>query len=201
MPRNLDCRFSANDVTRATGISQSRLTNILSKYPLILCSDSPGQGRPRQFCLIDAYQIAIMAKLVELTGDVGFAAHNSNYLLFGWVSEKQRSVDLGFVESFAELGDFALGIESDAEKKIKALNELRKSLCASTHDWPAYYSNRDEEFFVACLVTATVSRDNFSAPGVYHLKDEKLHNILRLGAVTFSLTNCLNSVDNRLRVS
>src|SRR5687768_1718002 len=74
--------FPARAVANAAGISGDVLTNYLTKSGLELCSVSRGQGKPRDFLLIDVYQIALMARLVRYVGRVSECAKALNNLLF-----------------------------------------------------------------------------------------------------------------------
>jgi hypothetical protein len=73
-------RFSARQVTKATQITGDMLTNMITKVKPILCSDSAGQGRARQYCLIDIYHIALLASVTRLTGKAMWSARSLDYL-------------------------------------------------------------------------------------------------------------------------
>ncbi|OYD80117.1 hypothetical protein [Azospirillum brasilense] len=75
-------RFSAAELMTAAQVDTHQLTNILNKTDLELCSVSAGQGRARQFCLIDVYQIALFRALMRLTENARWAAHGLNGVLF-----------------------------------------------------------------------------------------------------------------------
>lgn len=75
-------RFSAAELKLAAGIDQGTLSNYTTKTELILCSEPLGQGRGRQFCLIDVYQIALLRRMVGMTRDAIWSAAALNYLLF-----------------------------------------------------------------------------------------------------------------------
>lgn len=75
-------RFTARQVLAACGITQHILTNILSKSPLVLVSESGGQGRPRKYTLIDVYQIRLLSLLSSLTGKMDWSARALNNTLF-----------------------------------------------------------------------------------------------------------------------
>lgn len=74
-------RFPTAAVLRAARLSPMALGNITSKSPLILCSESAGQGRSRQFCLVDVYQLALLVRLTLLTGRWSWSAEACNRLL------------------------------------------------------------------------------------------------------------------------
>lgn len=78
-------RYSAAQLVGATEISGDVLTNYLSKTDLRLCSESSGRGRARQFCLIDVYLVALMARLTHLTGKAKWSALALNSFLFSEV--------------------------------------------------------------------------------------------------------------------
>lgn len=67
-------RFTARETADAAGISGDVLTNYLVKARVALSSASPGRGRPREYCLADVYQIALLTDLVRLTRDVEWSA-------------------------------------------------------------------------------------------------------------------------------
>lgn len=73
--------YPAQSVIRAISFTPHTLGNFLSKSPLMLCSPKPGQGRAREFCLIDVYQLAILDNLATITGRVDLCAHAVNLLL------------------------------------------------------------------------------------------------------------------------
>lgn len=73
-------RFPAAAVLSAAGITGDTLTNYLTKTPLELFSRTAGQGRARQFCLIDVYQIALLATFAHLTSKVQVIARYLNDL-------------------------------------------------------------------------------------------------------------------------
>ena len=58
-------RFLADTVCEVARIDGDTLTNYTRKTDLRLCSESR-QGRPRQFCLVDVYQLVLMAELTNI---------------------------------------------------------------------------------------------------------------------------------------
>ncbi len=73
------------------------LENFALKAGLVLCSRSPGRGRARQYCLIDVYQIRIMAELVALTGNARWSARALNdYLGQVFVPARIGAIKIGF---------------------------------------------------------------------------------------------------------
>ena len=88
-------RFSAKQVTIATLISAGQLNNTINKSDLLLCSPRSGQGRAREFCLIDIYQVGLFHVLSRLTGDAQWSASLLNLLLFEeWIDEKVERMPL-----------------------------------------------------------------------------------------------------------
>ena len=60
--------FSGSAVAYASGSGQpADLINLINKTSLRLFSESPGRGKPRQFCLIDCYVLSLAKRLVDLT--------------------------------------------------------------------------------------------------------------------------------------
>jgi len=75
-------RFTVDAVLVAAAISEDTLSNYLrSNVGLELCSDSPGRGRSRQFCLVDVYQLALLGAFARLTSRVFFVAKDLNSIL------------------------------------------------------------------------------------------------------------------------
>ncbi len=74
-------RFLADAVMAAARIDGDTLTNYTRKTELSLCSESL-QGRPRHFCLVDVYQLALMAQIASVTRAPKIIAHGLNDLLF-----------------------------------------------------------------------------------------------------------------------
>ena len=90
-------RFPASTVCKAAGVTSSMLENFALKAGLVLCSRSPGRGHARQYCLIDVYQIRIMAELVALTGNARWSARALNdYLGQVFVPARIGAIRIGF---------------------------------------------------------------------------------------------------------
>ena len=90
-------RFPASTVCKAAEVTSSMLENFALKAGLVLCSQSPGRGRARQYCLIDVYQIRIMAELVALTGNARWSARALNdYLGQVFVPARIGAIKIGF---------------------------------------------------------------------------------------------------------
>ena len=89
--------FPASTVCKAAEVTSSMLENFALKAGLVLCSRSPGRGRARQYCLIDVYQIRIMAELVALTGNARWSARALNdYLGQVFVPARIGAIKIGF---------------------------------------------------------------------------------------------------------
>lgn len=89
--------FPASTVCEAAEVTSSMLENFALKAGLILCSRSPGRGRARRYCLIDVYQIRIMAELVALTGNARWSATALNdYLGQVFVPARIGAIKIGF---------------------------------------------------------------------------------------------------------
>jgi hypothetical protein len=90
-------KFPASTVCKAAEVTSSMLENFALKAGLVLCSQSPGRGRARQYCLIDVYQIRIMAELVALTGYARWSARALNdYLGQVFVPARIGAIKIGF---------------------------------------------------------------------------------------------------------
>ena len=76
-------RISTADILAATNMSPHALNNCISKSGLILCSNPLGQGRSREYCVPDAYQLALYSNLVTASGNVKWSVDNLNRILFG----------------------------------------------------------------------------------------------------------------------
>lgn len=77
-----DRTYSAADVAHAAGCSEHALTNYISKNRLELCSEAPGQGRRREFPIIDVFQVALMTAVVGLCHNAPQSALVCNGELF-----------------------------------------------------------------------------------------------------------------------
>ena len=74
-------RFLADTVCKVARIDGDTLTNYTRKTDLRLCSESR-QGRPRQFCLVDVYQLVLMAELTNINRSPKVNAFALNNALF-----------------------------------------------------------------------------------------------------------------------
>ncbi len=123
--------FSAADVMKAAGITQHTLTNYLSKTSLELCSTTLGQGRARRYCLIDVYQISLLARLSRLIKSVAWVADALNYLLFvDWETRE-------FIKVLNSTG--TNGVEYCKDD----IAIFKRQLCSSISSAPEPYTNRD----------------------------------------------------------
>lgn len=80
-------RFLAAAVCDAALIDGDTLTNYTRKTDLMLCSKSR-QGRPREFCLVDVYQIVLLAEMTRINRSPKVNALALNNALFSktvWV--------------------------------------------------------------------------------------------------------------------
>jgi hypothetical protein len=64
-------------------VSPSTILNYTNKNGLDLCSETPGRGSAREFCLMDAYMLALVREIAGLTGDAQSAVNQVNALAFG----------------------------------------------------------------------------------------------------------------------
>lgn len=154
-------RYTAAQVMRATGINSHTLTNYLSKSDILLCSESPGQGRARQFCLIDVYQLGMLRLLSAVTGNVAWSTRALDYLLF---------VD-------AELAEVARTWPKISISDTY-FNQVRDRFCMSVFDAPEPYHHRDAndpimitaDYYVFLLDKATLDWSKRSE-AICHLGD------------------------------
>ena len=170
-------RFPASAVMRATGLNPASLSNTLSKTPLILCSESAGQGRARQYCLVDAYQLALMNRLSHLTGRVAWSANVLNRFLFSEIyAEGPRD------ESRVEEWD-----------KTKA---LKVRFCADIGSLPAAYRHRGEQpWFFFASVRNVISDFAHLGCAQWGSDDDRLVMAVLNGGVFVNITYLLESVD------
>ena len=132
-------RFPAAAVLEAAEIKGPNLNNYLSKTPLELCSRSSGQGKARQFCLIDVYQISLLARLASLTGNVQRIAVELNALLWRDVEEAAAQVaarEPGFVKLPRLERIRRMGLAPIDE------DQHRHRFCADVFNAPALYHHR-----------------------------------------------------------
>lgn len=67
--------FTTAEVCGAAEINEKSINNWQALNGLMLASPVPGRGRPRQFCVLDAYLLAVMREIVRGTGSPAFSAH------------------------------------------------------------------------------------------------------------------------------
>ncbi|MCH8097872.1 MAG: hypothetical protein IID53_12420 [Proteobacteria bacterium] len=96
-------RFLAAAVCKVAGIDGNTLTNFTRKTSLMLCSESR-QGRPREFCLVDVYQLILMAELTRINRspkDNALALNNALFAEAVWsianLAEMKRTKDGYFI--------------------------------------------------------------------------------------------------------
>ena len=177
------CRFPAAAVMRAAGIDQNTLTNYLSKSSLELCSESPGQGRARHYCLVDVYQIALLSKLSRLSGSVAWSAGALNMLLFLEADLKLFAKEL---------------IAKATSRRDHEHAAYRREVCDRLAAAPEAYSWRDatEPYFLY----ARLENINLNLPSVKCLRrsDFGFMGMSFLGGIVWNMTWSLLEVDNRL---
>lgn len=136
-------RFSAAEIVNAAAdsahMTQHTLTNLLTKSDLLLCSDSEGKGKARQFCLVDVYQLVVTAKLAELTGNVRRAAEAANFMLLPRLGPQAQSV--AALRRLHESGCEGNGWLSEEDRN--AIEEARQLYRTSTTHLPECYTHRD----------------------------------------------------------
>ncbi len=124
-------RFLADTVCAVAGIDGDTLTNYTRKTELNLCSESR-QGSPRQFCLVDVYQLVLMAELTKINRSPKVNAYALNNVLF---SEAVWSIaDLANMERTAD--GFFFPYKGDPA-------EIRPRFCADIFSTPEPYWYRD----------------------------------------------------------
>jgi hypothetical protein len=60
-------RFVMDDL-QVVGLSAETVENYIHKSKLLMCSENPGRGRARKFCLLDVYLLALKSHIVVMTG-------------------------------------------------------------------------------------------------------------------------------------
>lgn len=132
-------RFSAQNIIAATGSTDDVLTNFLTKAKPILCSESPGRGRAREYCLIDAYQFALWTRLTQLTRKANWSARALESLLFEKVSDSD-------IENAEEVPTANSGWRLEAtrpdDERREQVNHLRGQFCANIASAPPLYWSR-----------------------------------------------------------
>lgn len=120
-------------------MDQHTLTNYITKSELDLCSPPSGQGRARQFCLIDVYQLVLMAKLARLCGQVFFVARWLNMLLWEDVLEQAIAEEI----KRQPKGRHWLEVlkQSDFPDEI----QTKKKWCKNIKTTPKLYHHRDKK--------------------------------------------------------
>ena len=175
-------RFTSQQVLCAAGISQDRLTNILSKSELELCSETAGQGRARRYGLIDVYQIALLSEFTALTGSVQWSARALNYLLL--VEHETHQLAREFT-----------GRVTESESDYKA------RLCYSISNAPEPYQSRD--LSNPHLLVADILALRHGTPKLdYYKADRKGIDLVRdasfSGGIVWKITTHLWNVDRKL---
>lgn len=74
--------FTIDQVAAALMIRPMVVWNYHIKNGLDLCSEAPGRGSPRLFCLMDVYMLALLREIVPLTNNGTLGARDVNRLVF-----------------------------------------------------------------------------------------------------------------------
>ncbi|MBB3930053.1 hypothetical protein GGR25_001092 [Kaistia hirudinis] len=146
-------KWSAAEVQRAALVKADTLTNYLSKNRLRLASVSDGPGRPRQFCTVDVYQLALMNRLVELTRRPEWAARTVEIMLFEDVIHRAHHEIIGSDADDALFRTMSAAskingdlVNLDEHSKAKGTLEAAcVAFCTSLSKCPPMYTHRDIE--------------------------------------------------------
>ena len=188
--------YSAHQVTEAIGISADMLTNYLTKTKISLCSQPPGQGRPRAFCYVDVLQLKLLASFVDLTGKAEWSARALEYRLFQEVTlEDYRSLTLDVDEGPA-FQKYKTG--RTKEERVTHINHLRGQFCADVTKAPAIYWARStwRHWFLFA------NRFDIES-GQFKIREVRSDDVDAIGPIMFSgyflnATQTLDFVDSRL---
>ncbi|WP_426954110.1 hypothetical protein [Muricoccus radiodurans] len=181
-------QFPAAVVERAAEIDSDSLANFINKSPLDLCSRSPGRGRARQFCLVDVYQLAFLARLVRITSRVESAARCLNFMLWQTsisdtmrgVADKVQGKEASWLDRLAIAA--AEPFDADAARRSYCEDVRRAS--------PLYhYRNENDPFFIY----SDIAGRSFQAG-----PNPALTNPRYQGGILLNATFLLNSVDQTL---
>lgn len=170
-------RFTAREIAQSAVTTLQQLNNILNKSNLILISDPTGQGRAREFCLIDAYQVALYAALSRLSGNAQWSALLLNEMLFEeWITQE---------------------LNARSPILIDPPKEYRGKLCADLEAAPLVYRHRDmdEPLIIFADYWSVQSRN---PPLPVHLSDIDLKSHQLIGGVFVNVTANLQRVDELL---
>lgn len=176
-------RFSASQVKEAASINEHTLTNLINKSDIILCSERPGQGRARQFCLIDVYQLSLVREMVKATNDVSWSVHNANFVLFSYASEAYVTRDNPF---------------GSTERLISEVDTARAKMCKSIKNAPAEYYTRGKGLNYVAIASFG---ERFEAGVDVHSSDawDVQHALSHTPtSIIWSLTLIFGTVDRRL---
>lgn len=172
-------RFPAGAVRDATGLDAMAMTNLLSKTSLILCSETAGQGRARQFCLIDVYQLALLRKLTVLSGRVAWSVDGLNRFLFSEVYGQLPFPDAKISE-FPEVQDLKTEFCGD----IKTLPD--EYMYRGDNPWFFHFTESDLSGF--CVLPLCPAQ----------FRDERIATAVLCSGVLINITYTLEQVDARL---
>lgn len=174
-------RFPARAVMHAAMVNQNAITNYHQKYGLdsALCSETAGQGRARQYCLVDVYQVALIQALTELTGNVKWAVMSLEGLLFE--DHEARAVEAAETQE----------IDGEAEERF-----YKQLVCKSIDAAPLPYKWRDVRRPV--LLYATPPDIHFFNPIRYAKWGDDSMDYTFQGGIVWNATMHLIGVDNLL---
>lgn len=114
-------RFTAGDICLAADIEPKTLANYIHKTSVQLASQSRGQGKSREYCLIDVYAMAFFDRIAKRTNDIHLAAKLVNSLLYD-----ELELDL-----------------LDGKGPFTGHPQARKSFCEDIRWAPSYFQHRD----------------------------------------------------------
>jgi hypothetical protein len=183
-------RFTAGDLMYAAEIDGHTLTNYLTKTRLQLCSKSSGQGRARQFCLVDVYQITLLSRLVSITKNAIWSADALNWLLFGNIPAPTGKLLMPSPSPQDIQALVFLGLPPELGEKFRSL------VCVNIRNADKVYWHRDSgdpHFFIGSdrdIKSGTTNRLVIARRGAF----ADMH----FGGAVLNLTNCLAWVDRRL---
>jgi len=75
--------FESDILMKAIGLSPPAYRHLIHRVEPMLCSETAGQGRPRQFTLFDIYQLSLLAELTNATRKAEWSARALDAFAFG----------------------------------------------------------------------------------------------------------------------
>lgn len=100
--------FDQDDLTQI-GLTSDTVINYERKTGLRLCSEQPGRGRSRKFCLMDVYLLRLTNEIVIMTGSVIAAV---------------KAVDELLMYDFENYPDIKPDTEEDAQYRIAVSHDI-----------------------------------------------------------------------------